>query len=66
MSRFRRLKIHSKYQSRSWKSITVPEIRLEGKWLAELGFEEGEHVQIEQLKGKLVITVNKDVAEKSS
>ena len=66
MSDFRKLKIHTKHQKRSWKDITVPEIRLEGKWLAELGFEEGEHVQIEQLKRKLVITMNKDNGEKSS
>lgn len=66
MSNLRKLKIHSKYQKRSWRDVTVPEIRLEGKWLAELGFEEGQHVQIEQLKCKLVITVNKDRDEKSS
>ena len=59
MNKFRNLKIHTKHQKRSWKDITVPEIRLEGKWLAELGFEEGEQVNIEQLKGKLVITVSK-------
>ena len=47
MSRFRKLKIHTKHQKRSWIDITVPEIRLEGKWLAELGFEEGEHIRIE-------------------
>ena len=66
MSEFRKLKIHTKYQSRSWRNITVPEIRLEGKWLAELGFAAGKHVQIEQLERKLIITVNNDSDEKSS
>lgn len=66
MSAFRKLKIHTKHQNRSWKNITVPEIRLEGKWLAELGFEAGEHVRIEQLERKLIITLNNDSGEKSS
>ncbi len=55
MREFRKLKIHSKHQNRTWKNVTVPEIRLEGKWLAELGFVAGEHVRIQQLKNKLVI-----------
>ncbi len=60
MGEFRKLKVHTKHQNRSWKNITVPEIRLEGKWLAELGFLAGEHVRIEQSKNKLVITLNKE------
>ena len=66
MSRFRRLKIYEKYRSRTWDNITVPEIRLEGKWLAELGFEVGEHVRIEQHERKLIITANKEGGKKSS
>lgn len=66
MGEFRKLKVHTKHQSRSWKNITVPEIRLEGKWLAELGFVAGKHVQIEQLERKLIITLNNDSSEKSS
>jgi len=66
MSEFRKLKIHTKHQNRSWKNIIVPEIRLEGKWLAELGFVAGEHIRIEQLDGKLIITPNNDSGEKSS
>lgn len=37
MSQFRKLKIYQKHQPREWKYITVPEIRLEGKWLEQLG-----------------------------
>lgn len=66
MGEFRKLKVHTKHQNRSWKNITVPEIRLEGKWLAELGFVAGEHVRIEQLERKLIITLNNDGGEKSS
>jgi len=38
----------------------VPEIRIEGKWLKQLGFEEGNEVLIEQKKKKLIITVKKE------
>ena len=56
-SQFRKLKIHAKFRSRRWDTTTVPEIRLEGKWLAELGFKEGEQVEIKQQRNKLVITL---------
>ncbi|MEE3999529.1 SymE family type I addiction module toxin [Tenacibaculum sp. FZY0031] len=39
MSQFRKLKIYQKHQPREWRYITVPEIRLEGKWLKELGLK---------------------------
>lgn len=58
MKSFRNLKIHSKHRSRRWDYTSVPEIRLEGKWLAELGFKEGKMVKIEQMQNKLVITIN--------
>ena len=66
MGEFRKLKVHTKHQNRTWKNVTVPEIRLEGKWLAELGFVAGEHIQIEQQERKLIITPNKDGGKKSS
>jgi toxic protein SymE len=58
MSRFRKLKIHSKYQARAFGGTTIPEIRLEGKWLDELGFKQGQMVNIEQEKNKLIITID--------
>jgi len=57
MSQFRKLKIYQKHQSREWKYITVPEIRLEGKWLEQLGFEIGKEIEIKQQKNKLTITL---------
>jgi toxic protein SymE len=60
MNRFRKLKIHRKFRARAWDYITVPEIRLEGKWLEQLGFEQGNEVIIEQKKYKLTITVLKE------
>ena len=63
MSQFRKLKIHSKFRHRRWDNTTVPEIRLEGRWLDELGFNEGEQVQIKQQHNKLTITLQKEQKE---
>jgi len=59
MKRIRKLKIYQKFQSRERKNITVPEIRLEGKWLEELGFEIGKEIEINQQQNKLTITLTK-------
>ena len=59
----RKLKIHAKHRSRRWDYTTVPEIRLEGKWLSELGFEQGKQVSILEQQNKLIITVNKNTEE---
>lgn len=63
MSRFRKLKIHSKFRTRRWDNTTVPEILLEGRWLEELGFEEGGQVKIEQQRHKLTITLHQEEKE---
>jgi len=60
MKKHRILKIHNKFQLRAWNTSTiVPEIRLEGKWLEELGFKSGNKVVIEQQQHKLIITLQK-------
>jgi toxic protein SymE len=59
MAKSRKLKIHTKYQARAYGGTTIPEIRLEGKWLDELGFKQGQIVSIEQEKNKLTITIDK-------
>lgn len=59
MSRVRKLKIYSKHRPRRWDYTTVPEIRLEGKWLADLGFREGDIVEVKQQPNKLTITLSK-------
>lgn len=59
MSKSRKLKIYAKYQSRRWgNGVCIPEIRLEGKWLDELGFKKGQTVIIEQEQNKLTITLD--------
>jgi len=61
LSKFRILKIYSKFRYRRWSNnYTVPEIRLEGIWLEQLGFEKGNEILIEQKKNKLIITVKKE------
>ena len=58
MSQFRKLKIHAKFRPRRWDYTVVPEIRLEGRWLEELGFKQGQQVRVEQQRNKLVITLD--------
>jgi len=57
MNRFRKLKIYRKFRARRWDYITVPEIRLQGKWLEKLGFTEGAQVTIKQQRHQLIITL---------
>jgi len=65
MKKFRRLKIHTKFQKRCYSKLAqIPEIRLEGKWLSELGFKEGKMVRVEQRKNKLIITVDRAHSDK--
>lgn len=55
--KFRKLKVYSKARQRTWDYTIVPEIRLEGRWLANSGFEEGKEFKVETKKGKLIITL---------
>ncbi|WP_136467889.1 SymE family type I addiction module toxin [Flagellimonas onchidii] len=55
MKKPRKLKIHGKFRRRRWDHTTVPEIRLEGRWLEELGFEQGKTVKVIQENRVLVL-----------
>ena len=57
MSKFRHLKVYQKFRTRTRDNTTVPEIRLEGNWLKELGFEIGKEIKVAQQKNKLTITL---------
>lgn len=59
----RKLKILPRFQQRKWNYTVVPGIKLEGKWLHNLGFEIGDEVMIKQQKGKLTITRSKGCKE---
>lgn len=65
MKSFRSLKIQSKFQARRRHYVVVPKIRLEGKWLRELGFTEGDSVRIEQRKHMLIITPYREPLQSS-
>jgi toxic protein SymE len=60
MCKIRILKVHSKFRARTWDNTFIPEIRLEGKWLEELGFRSGKQVMIIEKRNKLIITVKKE------
>ena len=62
--KFRKLKVYTKSQRRTWDYIVVPEIRLQGKWLEKLGFEEGKSIKVLMEQGKLIILANE--GEKST
>ncbi|WP_343616830.1 SymE family type I addiction module toxin [Flavobacterium sp.] len=59
MKNLRKLKIHTKYQKRNYKYITIPMIRLEGTWLEKLGFKQGKMIIVNEKKNKLIITIDK-------
>ncbi|MCF0065133.1 SymE family type I addiction module toxin [Dyadobacter chenwenxiniae] len=55
----RQLKIYQKYQRReNTPDVFLPEIRLCGKWLHDLGFACGEEVTVKYFENKLEITLN--------
>jgi hypothetical protein len=63
----RQLKVSSKLivHQRAWVKEDsvydyVPQIRLEGQWLRNTGFESGQFVVITQKKGKLIIQIEKE------
>jgi len=62
--KFRKLKVYTKSQRRTWDYTVVPEIRLQGKWLEKLGFEEGKSIKVLMEQGKLIILASE--GEKST
>ncbi len=57
----RQLKVYYKYFKRanSWRPVIFPEIRLCGKWLQDIGFENGQTINVQQEKNKITITVER-------
>ena len=56
MAQYRKLKIYQN-QAREYAYVRVPEIRLQGYWLKDLGFEIGQGIEVKQQKHKLTITL---------
>ena len=59
MKEKRKLKIQSKFREREYDRIIIPTIKLEGKWLENLGFTTGNEIIIHPQKNKLIITIDK-------
>lgn len=59
----RRLKVRGKLDSHTMD--TVPLIRLQGRWLENLGFKEGQVVVVEEAEEKITIRVNQGLVCKS-
>lgn len=60
--KIRRLRVYTKFRGRTYDNTTVPEIRLEGRWLEKVGFNTGQKVKIEQEHGRLIITLDDEPA----
>jgi toxic protein SymE len=53
------LKIYAKHKiSINKRYITVPEIKLSGKWLKDWGFQDGQLVLITCEENRIIITLN--------
>ncbi len=61
----KKIKIQPKHRKRTYDEIIIPEIRIEGKWLKDSGFEEGKYVSVEVGLNKLTITLNQERADNS-
>ena len=48
----RKLKV---YEEPTGTTKRIPYIRLQGKWLLELGFETGDNIIVKEEEGKLII-----------
>lgn len=59
----KKIKILPKHRKRAWDEIVVPEIKMEGKWLKDSGFEQGKYVSVEIQQNKLTITLNEEKAD---
>jgi len=60
MNNSRKLKIHTKLKAGRYSPTKIPVIKLEGKWLKKLGFNEGQMISVKQQQNKLTITVQKE------
>jgi len=59
----KKIKIQPKHRKRTWDQIVVPEIKMEGKWLKDSGFEQGKYVSVDIQQNKLTITLNEEKAD---
>lgn len=67
VKRERKVKIYTKHIYSSGKSVVVPEIRLCGKWLTELGFVSGSQIAIlcnqNEIHIKVVVKIDEQATQ---
>lgn len=51
----RKIKVQGRYVRTTWASKTVPELKLQGDWLHDAGFECGSKTTIKVEQGRLTI-----------
>jgi len=59
----KKIKIQPKHRRRRWDEIIVPNIKLEGKWLQDYGFEHGKYISIHVQPNKLILTLEVEKTE---
>ncbi len=52
----RPLKVYQSHLKKGWVYDPVPEIRLKGKWVEELGFKSGENISVFVSQERILIT----------
>jgi len=58
----KQVKLQPKYRSLAYGQKTVPELKLSGVWLEEIGFKAGEKVNIAIQENQLIITtINSEI-----
>jgi len=60
MKESRKLKIHTKRKAGRYTATKIPTIKLEGKSLKKLGFNEGQMINVKQQQKRLTITIEKE------
>ena len=51
----RTLKVQQQIRTTRWDCTKVPEIRLSGAWLEQLGFHYGQHIEVHMMQGRLIL-----------
>ena len=52
----KRLKMQYEIRQRTYDRITVPHLRLSGRWLEKAGFEVGQEIEIQISEQQLILT----------
>lgn len=56
----KKVKLQPKYRQLTYSQKTVPELKISGVWLEDLGFKSGDTVNITTCEGTLIIKPESD------